>query len=373
MTNNTQDNAADLQTATTELTIEQREVAGLSMGQVVRKRFFKHKGAMISIGVLAFILLLVYSSIGVDIGKFHIPGWWKWGYESVGKIINGGNPTLQGPFDWGEHPFGQDEVGRDIFARVMRGAQQSLTVMVLFGIIMTVSGICIGALAGYYRGWVDQVLMRMTDLFIVIPSLVLFAVIGQAFGNVNAGLLGVMLGFFSWMGMARLVRGEFLSLREREFVDAARVAGASDARIIFRHILPNALGVVIVSGTLGMGAAIIVEASLSFIGFGIQKPDVSLGQLINEYQGAFQTRPWLFWFPSLFIVAIALSINFIGDGLRDAFDPRQRSKEKFSLRKFFFTKEADQTLQTGIQSMGELGGTEMTTTGKPDASPRPKD
>jgi peptide/nickel transport system permease protein len=120
------------------------------------------------------------------------------------------------------------------------------------------------------------------------------------------------------------VRGEFLSLREREFVDAARVAGASTGRIIFKHILPNAIGVVIVSTTLLMSGAILTEAALSFLGFGIVLPDVSLGQLINEYQGAFQTRPWLFWWPGLFIIIIALGINFIGDGLRDAFDPRQR-------------------------------------------------
>ena len=133
--------------------------------------------------------------------------------------------------------------------------------------------------------------------------------------------------------MARLVRGEFLALREREFVDAARVAGASDARIMFRHILPNAVGVIIVNATLVMASAILLETALSYLGFGINPPDVSLGNLISEYQSAFATRPWLFWWPGLFIVSIALCINFIGDGLRDAFDPRQRripSKRKMA-------------------------------------------
>ena len=138
--------------------------------------------------------------------------------------------------------------------------------------------------------------------------------------------LALMLGFFAWMGLARFVRTEFLTLREREFVDAARVAGASNRRIIFKHILPNAVGVIIVAVTLLMSGAILLESALSFLGFGVVPPDVSLGQLINQYQNAFTTRPWLFWWPGFFIISIALSINFIGDGLRDAFDPRQKRR-----------------------------------------------
>ena len=139
-------------------------------------------------------------------------------------------------------------------------------------------------------------------------------------------VLGIYLGIFSWTGLARLVRGEFLSLREREFVDAARVAGASNARIIFKHILPNAVGIIIVSVTLSMSGAILLETALSYLGFGVVPPDVSLGSLISNYQESFATRPWLFWWPGFFIIAIALSVNFIGDGLRDAFDPRQRRR-----------------------------------------------
>jgi ABC-type dipeptide/oligopeptide/nickel transport system permease subunit len=135
--------------------------------------------------------------------------------------------------------------------------------------------------------------------------------------------LALLLGLLVWTALARLVRGEFLSLREKEFVEAARAMGASSARIIFRHILPNALGTIIVNATLTIASAIILETVLSFLGFGVQNPDTSLGKLISDYQGAFQTRPWLFWWPGLFIVAIALSVNFVGDGLRDAFDPKQ--------------------------------------------------
>jgi len=138
--------------------------------------------------------------------------------------------------------------------------------------------------------------------------------------------LAFYLGLFGWTGLSRLVRGEFLTLREREFVDAARVAGATNRRIIFKHILPNAVGIIIVSVTLLMSGAILLETALSYLGFGVVAPDVSLGSLISQYQESFTTRPWLFWYPGLFIISIALSINFIGDGLRDAFDPRQRRR-----------------------------------------------
>lgn len=166
--------------------------------------------------------------------------------------------------------------------------------------------------------------MRFTDLVITIPVIVIGAVLGKKLGGADPIPLALALGAISWTGLARLVRGDFLSLREREFVDAARVAGASTPRIIFKHMLPNAIGVIIVSVTLLMSSAILLETALSYLGFGINPPNVSLGQMINEYQGAFNTRPWLFWWPGLFIILIALSVNFIGDGLRDAFDPRQR-------------------------------------------------
>ena len=144
--------------------------------------------------------------------------------------------------------------------------------------------------------------------------------------------LALLLGFFAWMGLARFVRSEFLSLREREFVDAARVAGASDRRIIFKHILPNSIGVIIVSGTLLMSGAILAESALSYLGFGVKPPDVSLGLLISQYQDTFTISPWLFWWPGSLIVSIALCVNFIGDGLRDAFDPRQRRHLSFKDR-----------------------------------------
>lgn len=308
-----------------ENAIELKEVAGLSQGQIVRRRFFRHRGALVAMFALAFIILLAFTSVGPQFGSWKPGGWWQYTWNVAVDIENGGRPTLSlFPFSIGNHPFGQDEVGRDIFAVVMRGTQQSLMIMVITGLIATFIGTVVGAIAGYYRGWTDSVLMRFTDIIITIPVIVIGAVLGRRFGIQGAQVLAIILGLVLWTGLARLVRGEFLSLREREFVDAARVAGARDRRIIFRHILPNAIGVIIVNSTLLMASAILIETGLSFLGYGVQAPDTSLGKIISENQAAFATRPWLFWWPGVFIIAIALSINFIGDGLRDAFDPRQR-------------------------------------------------
>jgi peptide/nickel transport system permease protein len=238
----------------------------------------------------------------------------------VPHFLGGGGVHL------GLHPFGQDDIGRDYFALVMRGAQRSILVSFIIGIIAGTLGTIVGAISGYLRGWVDAALMRFVDFIITIPVIIIGAVVGFHFGNLGVTFLALYLGLFSWTGLSRLVRGEFLKLRELEFVDAARVAGASNRRIIFKHILPNAVGVIIVSVTLIMSGAILLETALSYLGFGVVAPDVSLGLLISQYQDAFTTRPWLFWYPGLFIITIALSINFIGDGLRDAFDPRQRRR-----------------------------------------------
>jgi peptide/nickel transport system permease protein len=308
-----------------EISIEQRETEGLSQGQIVRRRFFRHRGALIAMIVLAFIVVLAFTSVGVTLWGITIPGWWIYSWTDISPKINNGVPTLSlFPPQFGEHPFGQDEIGRDTFAVVMRGAQQSIMVMVIAGVVASVIGVVIGAVAGYYGKATDSVLMRFTDIIITIPLIVIGAVLGRTFGNLGAAVLGVVIGLFAWTTMARLVRGEFLTLREREFVDAARVSGARDRRIIFRHILPNSVGVIVVNATLLMAGAILLESALSYLGFGVQSPDTSLGKIISENQAAFSTRPWLFWWPGVFIIAIALCVNFIGDGLRDAFDPRQK-------------------------------------------------
>ncbi|MHA6524239.1 ABC transporter permease [Tessaracoccus sp. G1721] len=294
-----------------------------SQGRLVLRRFLRHRGAMVSLTILILIALLAITSIGFG----PIPGWWSKNHVDLYPIQEvGGAPTLTlWPFSIGEHPFGQSTIGKDYFALVMLGTQNSLTIAFTVGIAATVIGTLVGAAAGYFRGLAEAFLMRVTDLFIIIPTLVLAAVLGRMAGNVGGIFaLAGMLALVSWTGLARLVRGEVLSLREREFVAAARAVGTSPWRIIVRHILPNALGTIIVNATLLISAAILVETALSYLGFGVRPPNTSLGLLISENQNALSTRPWLFWWPGVFIVAVALCVNFIGDGLRDAFDPRQQ-------------------------------------------------
>lgn len=325
--------------------IANRQTEGLSQRQIILRRFVKHKAAMTSLFGLIFIIFFVFSATGLNLGSRENPmiigGWWKYSITdidpegAIASSCNGGVtgcPTLDllpsfldgDGVQIGDHPFGTDIIGTDYFALVMRGAQQSIMVMFIVGLLGVSIGTVIGAIAGYFGGMVDAVLMRLTDMFLVTPTIIIGAVIGFRFGNLGVVPLALLLGFFAWMGLARFVRTEFLTLREREFVDAARVAGASDRRIIFKHILPNAIGVIIVSGTLLLSGAILAETALSFLGFGVKPPDVSLGLLISEYQDTFSISPWLFWWPGALIVSIALCVNFIGDGLRDAFDPRQR-------------------------------------------------
>jgi peptide/nickel transport system permease protein len=312
---------------TTERTV------GQSQSRVILQRLVRNKTAMVSLVLLLFTFVFSVSAIGLG----PIPGWWKYDYVTPMAPFEGGRPTLSlipgEGFGLGEHPFGQNRIGVDYFAMTMRGVQNSVLVIFLLAGVGTILGTVVGALAGYYRGWIDALLMRVTDVFIVIPAIVVGAVVGRMTGGLGVHWLAITLGLVTWMGIARLVRAEFLSLREREFVEAARVAGASDMRIIFKHILPNAVGVVIVAASLLAAAAILLETALSFLGYGIRAPESSLGLLVSQNQSAFATRPWLFWFPAAFIVLPALMINFVGDGLRDAFDPRQK---RFSVRR---TKE----------------------------------
>jgi len=306
-------------------------VEGKSQGRLIFDRFRQNRISVVSLVLLAIVVVFAFSAVGVG----PIPGWWKYSFTSLNPQAGGPSlsvwPRFLGGegFSVGEHPFGQNRIGVDYFALVMRGIQNSVIVMLVIGGLGTIVGTVIGAIAGYYRGWVDAVLMRITDVFIVIPAIVIGAVVGQTAGGLGVWVLSILLALVSWMSIARLVRAEFLSLREREFVEAARVAGAGDVRIIFKHILPNAVGVVIVSATLLAASAILLETGLSYLGYGIRPPESSLGLLISDNQSAFTTRPWLYWWPAFFIVTLALLVNFIGDGLRDAFDPRQK---RFKLR-----------------------------------------
>ncbi len=205
----------------------------------------------------------------------------------------------------------------------MRGTQRSLEIAAITACLSVTIGVVTGAVAGYFRGWVDAILMRFTDLVLTLPLLVIVAVVSVRNADAPWYVTALILGFASWVGIARIVRADFLSLREKEFVEAARAVGAKDRRIIFKHILPSLTGTIIVSATLAISTAILVESALSFLGLGVRDPDVSLGLLISQGDQAFQTRPWLFWFPAMAIVLVCLCVNFIGDGLRDAFDPKQ--------------------------------------------------
>lgn len=273
----------------------------------VLRRFLRHRLAVASLVVLAVLVAL--SLLGEYVARYD--------YAELTDDFSS-PPSL-------DHWFGTDAIGHDTFAQVLRGARRSVLVALLVALVSTAAGTLVGAVAGYYRGIADLVLMRLTDLFLTIPTLAVLLVVASRFRGESGNWVAIsfVIAAFAWMPLARVVRGVFLSLREREFVEAARALGASDRHIILRHLLPNSVGPIIVNATLLVAVAIAIEAALSFLGFGIAPPDTSLGRLVADGAVAAQTRWWLFYLPGLYLVLISLSINFVGDGLRDAIDPQQ--------------------------------------------------
>lgn len=271
------------------------------------RRFLQHRLAVVSLFVLIAVVLLAF--VGGPL--------WHYSYTDI-------TPDNSVPPS-GTHPFGTDNLGYDEFARVLRGTQRSLEIAFSVAVLATLLGTIWGAVAGYYRGWLDTLMMRIADLFLTIPILAAGALLSHHFQSAGWWALALVIAGLAWPAVARIVRGQTLSLREKEYVEAGRSMGAKDGRIIFRHILPNVVGQIIVVVTIQIAFAILLESSLSYLGFGVQPPDTSLGTLISTAQTALQGGQWwLFYFPGIMIILISLSVNFIGDGLRDAFDPSQQ-------------------------------------------------
>jgi peptide/nickel transport system permease protein len=283
----------------------------------VWKRFVKHKLALVGAVVITLVTVAAFSA----------------------KLLAPADPNFIDQANWSGYPLapgvahhilGTDENGRDLLSRLMYGGQISLTVA-FFAVLMELSiGTVIGAISGYYGGWIDYVLMRITDVFLSIPLLPLLLVltaIVAASSNKAAlgfGVIVVIIGGTSWPAVARLVRASFLSLREKEFCEAARALGNRDGRIIFRHLLPNAVAPIIVQGTLEVANVIILESTLSFLGFGIQPPTASWGNMLANAESNMAIAPWVAIFPGLCILVTVLAINYLGDGLRDALDPNMK-------------------------------------------------
>jgi ABC-type dipeptide/oligopeptide/nickel transport system permease subunit len=283
------------------------EVEARSQWEFARRRFFRHRLALGSL----IVLLLIFGA-GL-FANFLAP----YSYQQINLNALSAKPSVH-------HLFGTDSAGRDSLSRVLYGIRTSARVGILVGVLSTLIGTIIGGLAGYYGGWADNLLMRVTDLFLTLPLLAVLLVAAKYLGHSTPTKLALLLSLLIWTQIARIVRGSFLSLREKEYVEAAKAAGAGDVRIMLRHMLPNTIGPIVVSATLTIGTAILLEAVLSFLGFGIQPPTPALGALLNEGQDQGIDKWWLVTFPGIVIVIIVLCINFVGDGLRDALDPTQR-------------------------------------------------
>jgi peptide/nickel transport system permease protein len=286
--------------------IEQQDDAGfVSRRRLIWRRFLRNR-----LAVGALILLLV-----MFVGCYALPPLLPYSHTDLDF------DSLQSPPS-PEHLFGTNAIGQDVLAQVLRGMQKSMLIGLCVAVISTLIAAAVGAVAGYFGGWRDRALMWLVDLLLVVPSFILIAITTPRTKNsANIFLLIVLLAAFSWMISSRIVRGLTMSLREREYVQAARYMGVPNRRIITRHILPNVASILIIDTALNVGIAILAETGLSFLGFGVQPPDVSLGTLIADGTKSATTFPWVFLFPAGILVLIVLCANLIGDGLRDAFDP----------------------------------------------------
>ena len=301
--------------------VELMEAPPMTLGQMAWLRFRRHKMAML--GVVILVLLLLYSFGG--------------GFILDESYANFTDTKIRLNPPSSEHLFGTDTVGRDILARTIYGGQISMLIGFSAVIVMLVAGILVGAISGYFGGFIDSILMRITEAMISIPSIFLLLVMAKFFGgkipdivifgrSYSGSVAGIILiiGLTGWMSLSRIVRAEFLSLKENEFVIAARATGTPTWQIIFLHILPNIIAPIVVAATLGVAGAITSEAYVSFLGLGVQPPTATWGNMLDGAHNYIEEAPWLWIFPGTLILLTVLGINFVGDGLRDALDPRSR-------------------------------------------------
>ena len=284
----------------------------VSRRTLVARRFLRDRLAVASLAVLVIMFVACYA----------LPPLLPHSHTDIDYY------ALQAPPS-AAHWFGTNGIGQDVLAQVLRGMQKSMLIGLCVAVISTAIAATVGAVAGYFGGWRDRALMWFVDLLLVVPSFILIAIITPRTKNsANVVLLILLLASFSWMISSRMVRGLTMSLREREYVQAARYMGVPSARIITRHILPNVASILIIDTALNVGVAILAETGLSFLGFGVQPPDVSLGTLIADGTKSATTFPWVFLFPAGVLVTILVCANLTGDGLRDALDPGSGSQRR---------------------------------------------
>jgi peptide/nickel transport system permease protein len=275
--------------------------------RMVAGRFFASRRGRIGFAVLALMFALAFA------GPLFSP----WTYTDKDFLAFLRPPSTG-------HWFGTSQTGADVYAMTLRGMRRSLLVGLLAALVSTALAALVGAFAGYFLGWTDRVLSRLTDLLLVLPAFLILAIMSPLFGDGQWPLFVLMLALFLWMVTSKITRGMTISLKQREFIQAARFMGVPPMKIIFSHVLPNLSSLLIVDATLNVSAAILTETSLSYFGFGIQPPDVSLGTLIADGSRTAVYAPWTFWFAAGLLVITVLAVNLVGDALRDAFDPAAR-------------------------------------------------
>ncbi len=281
-----------------------------SQSRIIFERFIRNKAA--NAGFVFLVCLFIFCFLGPVLTGHNQP-----------DVLHTSS-ALQPP-NW-TYPLGTDDVGRDQLARAMAGGQISLLVGLCSMFVALIFGIGVGAIAGFYGGIVDNILMRLTDVALAVPAYLLLFVLSVSFSDGSPQAIIILIAIFSWTSASRLVRGEFLALKEREYVLASRTIGARSFRLMFRHILPNAAGPIIVNATLLIGANIIFESVLSYFGFGLHPPTASWGNMVSDGQDLYDSAPWLVFAPGLLIFLTVLSCNLVGDGLRDALDPHMTER-----------------------------------------------